>query len=287
MNITHIKNSIWFITGGSKGMGLVLARRLIQSGAKVALTSRSKASLVERLGNNSNLLPLAVDLTDEASVQAAVNETISRFGGLNVVVNNAGYGQFGAVEEVSDAEARANFDINVFGVLNVLRAALPQFRKQRAGHILNISSIGGITGGFACCGVYCATKFAVAGLSEALQADLAGLGVDVTCVYPGYFRTEFLAVGSSARPATQIADYETAHSLIANHLAGSIHGNQPGDPDKLAEVLMAVATKGNPPLHLVLGSDALGLAEQKFETFSQTLASHRTLSMSTDFTGKS
>lgn len=286
-NIKNIKNSIWFITGGSKGMGLNLAQHLLRAGAKVAVTSRSKASLVEKLGNDSKLLPLAADLADEASVQAAVNETISRFGGLDVVVNNAGYGQFGAVEEVSDAEARANFDINVFGVLNVLRATLPQLRKQRAGHVFNISSIAGITGGFPGFGVYCATKFAVAGLSEGLHADLVGLGINVTCVYPGYFRTDFLATGSPAQPATQIADYQSAHDVVAAHLAGSIHGNQPGDPDQLAEVLMAVATQDTPPLHLVLGSDALGLAEKKVATFSEALDSHRVLSISTDFTTKS
>jgi len=286
-NITHIKNSIWFITGGSKGIGLTLAKRLLESGAKVAVTSRSKASLVEKLGNTSSLLPLEADLADEASVQAAVDETISRYGGLDVVINNAGYGQFGAVEEVSDAEARANFDINVFGVLNVLRATLPQLRKQRAGHIINISSIAGITGGFPGFGVYCATKFALAGLSEGLHADLSGLGVNVTCVYPGYFRTDFLAEGSPAQPARPIADYQAAHDLVAAHVTGNIHGNQPGDPEKLAEVLMSVATKGNPPLHLVLGSDALGLAEKKVETFSQSLASLRPLTMSTDFATKS
>lgn len=286
-NIKHIKNSIWFITGGSKGMGLNLARRLLQSGAKVAVTSRSKSSLIEKLGSNGNLLPLAADLADEASVQAAANEAISYFGGLDIVVNNAGYGQFGAVEEVSDSQARANFEINVFGVLNVLRATLPQLRKQRAGHIFNISSIAGITGGFPGFGVYCATKFALAGLSEGLQADLAGLGVNVTCVYPGYFRTDFLAAGSPTQPATHIADYESAHNVVAAHVTGNIHGNQPGDPDKLAEVLMAVATKGNPPLHLVLGSDALGLAEKKVETLSQALEANRLLSVSTDFTTQS
>ena len=206
---------------------------------------------------------------------------------MDVVVNNAGYGQFGAVAEVSDAEARANFDINVFGVLNVLRATLPQLRKQRAGHIFNLSSIAGLTGGFPGFGVYCATKFAVAGLSEGLQADLAGLGVNVTCVYPGYFRTEFLAAGSPAQPATPIPDYEAAHNLVTTHLTGGIHGNQLGDPEKLAEVLMTVAKQDNPPLHLVLGSDALGLAEKKVETFSQALAANRALSLSTDFASKS
>lgn len=283
MNIQHLKNSIWFVTGGSKGMGLHLAKRLLQAGAKVAVTSRSQAAVIEKLGQNGNLLALATDLADEGSVQAAVRETIAHFGGLDVVVNNAGYGQFGAVEEVSDAEARANFDVNVFGVLNVLRATLPQLRRQRSGHIFNIASIAGITGGFPGFGVYCATKFAVAGLSEGLHADLAGLGVNVTCVYPGYFRTDFLAAGSPAQPATQIADYQSAHDLVAMHVTGAIHGNQPGDPDKLAEVLMTVATQANPPLHLVLGSDALGLAEKKADAFRQVLAANRAVSVSTDF----
>lgn len=280
-DITAIKNSIWFITGGSKGMGLRLAQRLAKAGAKVAVTSRSKTALVEKLGNG--ILPLQVDLADEASVRKAVEQTIAHFGGLDVVVNNAGYGQFGAVEEVSDGEARANFDVNVFGLLNVLRATLPHLRQRRAGHIFNIASIGGITGAFPGFGVYCATKFAVAGLSEGLHSDLAGLGVNVTCVYPGYFRTEFLASDSARRPASLIADYEAAHKLIDQHGAGGIHGNQPGDPDKLADTLMAVATMPMPPLHLVLGSDALGLAEKKAETFRQALDAHRAMSVSTDF----
>jgi Short-chain alcohol dehydrogenase of unknown specificity len=281
-HITEIKNSIWFITGASKGMGLRLAQRLLEAGAKVAVTSRSKSALVKKLGEK-NVLPLEVDVTDETNVRQAVKETIAQFGRIDVVVNNAGYGQFGAVEEVSDPEARANFDINVFGLLNVVRATLPHLRERRAGHILNIASIAGITGAFPGFGVYCATKFAVAGLSEGLHADLAGLGVNVTCVYPGYFRTEFLAAGSPAVPAAPIADYQAAHELVGQHVNGGIDGHQPGDPEKLASVLMNVATMATPPLHLVLGSDALGLAEQKTNAFRQALDEHRAISVSTDF----
>ena len=279
--ITEVKNSIWFITGGSKGLGLHLAKRLLAAGAKVAVTSRSTRGLAEKLGPNA--LPLAVNLTDESSVRAAVEQTIAHFGGIDVVVNNAGYGQFGAVEEVSDAEARANFDVNVFGLLNVVRATLPQLRQQRSGHLFNVASIGGLYGSFPGFGVYCATKFAVAGLSEGLHSDLAGLGVNVTCVYPGYFRTDFLAAGSPAGPAQEIADYQAAHEIVAQHLGGGIHGNQPGDPDRLADVLMATATQSNPPLHLVLGSDALGLAEQKVEQLRQALDENRATTVSTDF----
>jgi len=280
-HISEVKNSIWFITGGSKGMGLRLAQRLLNAGAKVAVTSRSKSALVEKLG--ANALALEVDLNNEASVREAVQQTIAHFGGLDVVVNNAGYGQFGAVEEVSDAEARANFDVNVFGLLNVVRATLPHMRQQRAGHVFNIASIAGITAAFPGFGVYCATKFAVAGISEGLHSDLAGLGVNVTCVYPGYFRTEFLAAGSPAVPQTTIADYKAAHDLVEQHVSGGINGNQPGDPDKLADALMQVATSSNPPLHLVLGSDALGLAEQRVGTLRQALDENRALSVSTDF----
>lgn len=280
-HISEVKNSIWFITGGSKGMGLRLAQRLLNAGAKVAVTSRSKSALVEKLG--ANALALEVDLNNEASVREAVQQTIAHFGGLDVVVNNAGYGQFGAVEEVSDAEARANFDVNVFGLLNVVRATLPHMRQQRAGHVFNIASIAGITAAFPGFGVYCATKFAVAGISEGLHSDLAGLGVNVTCVYPGYFRTEFLAAGSPAVPQTTIADYKAAHDLVEQHVSSGINGNQPGDPDKLADALMQVATSSNPPLHLVLGSDALGLAEQRVGTLRQALDENRALSVSTDF----
>lgn len=275
-----MKNQIWFVTGGSKGLGLHLAQRLVAAGAKVAVTSRSKASLVEKLGDS--VLPLEVDLMDEASVRQAVEQTIAHFGGLDVVVNNAGYGQFGAVEEVTDAEARANFDVNVFGVLNVLRAALPQLRKQRSGHVFNISSIAGLTGAFSGFGIYCATKFAVAGLTEGLHADLANLGVNVTAVYPGYFRTEFLAAGSPAAPSQPIADYQAARDSVQQHLNG-IHGTQLGDPDKLADSLIEVAALEQPPLHLVLGSDALGLAEKKVEEMRETLEANRARSISTDF----
>jgi NAD(P)-dependent dehydrogenase (short-subunit alcohol dehydrogenase family) len=275
-----MKNTTWFITGGSKGLGLHLAKRLVATGAQVAVTSRSKKSLVEKLGDT--VLPLEVDLLDESSVRAAVEETIARFGGLDVVVNNAGYGQMGAVEEVSDTEARANFDVNIFGLLNVLRATLPHLRAQRSGHVFNIGSIGGLTGNFTGFGIYCATKFAVTGLTEGLHADLTALGVKVTCVHPGYFRTEFLASGSAALPANQIADYEAAQGVMNAHLT-DINGTQPGDPDKLADALIMVSEMSDPPLHLVLGGDALGLAVSKAEELHAAFEAHRSLSVSTNF----
>lgn len=276
----NIDDQVWFITGASKGLGLALARRLVQRGARVAVTSRSSAALTRELGDA--VLALEVDLGDEASVRAAVQATVARFGRLDVVVNNAGYGQMGAVEEVSDAEARRNFDVNVFGVLNVLRATLPQLRSQRAGHVLNIASIGGFVGGFSGWGVYCASKFALAGLTESLREDLADLGVQVTLVYPGYFRTEFLSADSVGLPGARIADYAAARSSERAHRE-SIAGNQPGDPAKLAEVLIATALQPAAPLHLFLGSDALSMAESKLEAMHDEVKRLATTARSTDF----
>lgn len=260
-------------------MGLELAKTLVAGGAKVAVTSRSKRALVESLGDE--VLALEVDLTNEASVQAAVKATIERFGRIDVVVNNAGYGQLGTVEELSDAEARMNFDVNVFGSLNVLRAVLPGMREQRRGHVINIGSVGGFVGGFPGWGIYCATKFAIAGMSEALQAELQEHNVKVTAVYPGYFRTDFLSRGSLGLPARPIAAYTQAHAVREQHLK-EINGNQAGDPKKLAQALVDVAQQSDPPLHLFLGKDAYAMAEQKLATMRQALDTTRAISVSTD-----
>ncbi len=274
---------VWFVTGASKGLGLVIAKKLLASGYRVAATSRSLADLTAKLGAASeSFLPLELDLGSEPSARRATAATLAHFGRLDVIVNNAGYGQIGTIEEVSDEEARRNFDVNVFGVLNVLRAALPTLREQRSGHVFNISSVGGFSGGFSGFGIYCATKFAVAGLTESLQADLAPFGVHVTLVYPGYFRTEFLASGSIHRPANPIAAYELARGSEEKHVQ-EINGNQPGDPEKLADALLRAHQLDAPPLHLFLGSDAHARAEAKQVQLSKDLTTHRALSLSTDF----
>ncbi len=276
-------NNVWFVTGASKGIGLLLVQQLLARGYRVAATSRSVEELVKRVGAASErFLPLRMEIVDEGSVGKAVAATLAHFGALDVVVNNAGYGQFGAVEEVSDAEARRNYDVNVFGTLNVLRAALPHLREQRSGHIFNISSIGGLVGGFSGWGVYCSTKFAVAGLTESLRADLEPLGVKVTLVYPGYFRTEFLTSGSLSRPARRIAAYAGARESEAAHTA-QINGAQPGDPVKAANALIDVSERPDAPLHLLLGSDAVSMAEKKVAQVQQELGALRAISVATDF----
>ncbi|OJV14414.1 MAG: short-chain dehydrogenase/reductase [Dyadobacter sp. 50-39] len=274
---------VWFVTGASKGLGLALVQKLLANGFAVAATSRSIEELKTAVGSSSaNFLPLSMSLTDEQSVGKAVADTLAAFGRLDVVVNNAGYGLAGSLEELSDAESRGNFDVNVFGTLNVIRAVLPHLRAQGSGHILNISSIAGITGTFPGFGIYCATKFAVNGLSEALAAEVADFGVKVTIVEPGYFRTDFLAAGSFATPKNGIADYQNVRETEALHQQ-QINGQQPGDPEKAADAMIRIAGEQNPPLHLILGTDAFGMAHSKIASFTAELESWKSVSVSTDF----
>jgi NAD(P)-dependent dehydrogenase (short-subunit alcohol dehydrogenase family) len=273
----------WFVTGASKGLGLTLTKKLLAQGYRVAATSRSKPALVEQAGAPSeHFLPLAVDLEDEKSVHDALAATVQHFGTLDVVVNNAGYGQIGTLEELTDGEARKNFDVNVFGLLHVVRHAMPHLRARGAGHIFNIASIGGYDGRFAGWGIYCATKFAVAGLSEGLAEEVKRFGVHVTIVYPGYFRTSFLTGDSVRTPAHPIAAYAEARASEEAHQR-EINGNQPGDPEKAAEVLIRVGNEKVPPLHLFLGEDAFGRAHQKIESVQAQLAAWKEVSVSTAF----
>src|SRR5581483_252282 len=201
---------VWLVTGASKGLGLSLVKKLLKEGYKVAATSRTVGSLEKEVGIAANFLPLEVNVTDEQSVQNAISKTIETFGGIDVVVNNAGYIQFGTLEELSHREARQNFDTNVFGALHVIRSVMPHFRNKQSGHIINISSIAGLIGTFPGCGIYSATKFALVGLTESLSAEAKEFGVKATIVYPGYFRTNFLDKGSLHLPQHPIADYTSA-----------------------------------------------------------------------------
>ncbi|MBA4054186.1 MAG: short-chain dehydrogenase/reductase [Marivirga sp.] len=272
----------WFITGASKGLGLSLVKKLLAEGYFVAATSRSLVDLLKAVGTTSeNFLPLAVSLTDERSVAQAIDETIRHFGTIDVIVNNAGYGLAGALEELSDAEARANFDTNVFGSLNVIRAALPHLRKKKTGHIFNIASIGGFTGAFPGFGIYCATKFAVHGFSESLAAEVKPFGIKVTIVSPGYFRTSFLAASLHV-PQNEIADYKAVREVQSVH-QNNYNGNQAGDPDKASDAIIQVAEGKEELLHLFLGRDAYALADLKISTIQKDMVSVKALATSTDF----
>jgi NAD(P)-dependent dehydrogenase (short-subunit alcohol dehydrogenase family) len=273
---------VWFITGASKGFGLELVKQLLQQGHQVAATSRNVADLAAVVATKSaRFLPLAVDLATEASVAEAIAATVQQFGRLDVVVNNAGYGQLGSLEEVTDAEARDNFEVNVFGTLNVIRQAMPHLRQQQSGHIINFSSIAGILGSFPGWGVYCATKFAVEGLSEALAAEAAPFGVKVTVVAPGYFRTNFLKSGSLKLAAAKLPEYQVVRDNEAYHEHVNQANSQLGDPAKGAAGLIRLAAGPNPPVHLLLGEDAYGMAEAKIKHLQEDMAHWKDLSFAT------
>ncbi len=277
------KKKVWFVTGASKGLGLTLVKKLLANGYKVAATSRDANALRIEVGNNtSSFLSLQVDLVNEGSVAFAINETIKTFGNLDVVVNNAGYGQLGTLEELTDKEARQNFDINVFGTLNVIRASMPHFRYKKAGHIINISSIAGFLGAFPGWGIYNATKFAVAGLTEALSAETKSMGISTTIIYPGYFKTNFLLDGSLNLAKNPIADYKEARDLEVIHET-QIIGNQPGNPEKAAEAFISLAEMETAPLHFFMGTDSYSMAQNKIALLQNELAINESLSKSTDF----
>ncbi len=274
---------VWLVTGASKGIGLSLVKKLLAQGYRVAATSRKANDLEKAVGNNSEaFLPLAVDITSEQSVGIAIEQTVTRFGRIDIIVNNAGYGQLGALEELSDAEARTNFDVNVFGSLNVIRKAMPHLRKQGSGYIVNIASIAGYSASFPGWGIYCATKFAVVGFTESLAEEVKEFGIKVTVVLPGYFRTNFLDAGSLNTPAHPLAQYTAVRHLEDLHV-NSIKGNQPGNPEKAADVLIKMSEEGTPPLHLFLGEDAQDIAAKKATDMQSELAQWENLGKETAF----
>jgi NAD(P)-dependent dehydrogenase (short-subunit alcohol dehydrogenase family) len=272
---------VWFITGASRGFGALIAQRAIAKGDGVVATARNTKAIAERFGEHPNLLAVTLDVENEDQAVAAAKAAIDRFGKIDVLLNNAGFGLMGAVEEASAAEIEAVYRTNVFGLLTVSRAVLPYMRRARSGRILNISSIGGYRGaaGF---GVYSSTKFAVEGLSEAMHDELAPLGIHVTVVEPGYFRTDFLDASSLSVSPRQISDYEATAGKVRN-VAGGLNHNQPGDPSKLADVLVTFAEAPNPPVRLPLGSDTVAAIEAKHEADSRILSEWRSVSLSTDF----
>jgi NAD(P)-dependent dehydrogenase (short-subunit alcohol dehydrogenase family) len=271
----------WFITGASRGFGAKIAALLLAQGDNVVATARNPDDVTRRLGRHPSLLAVALDVTDEAQARSAAAAAMTRFGRIDVLLNNAGYGLLGAVEEATGEEVERLYRTNVFGLLHVTRAVLPYMRAQRSGRILNISSIGGYRGaaGF---GVYSSTKFAVEGLSEALHAELAPLGIHVTVVEPGYFRTDFLDSASLAVSPARIEDYNASAGRVRAVAVDLNHG-QPGDPDRLAQVLVDFADAPNPPVRLPLGSDTVAAIQAKHATDGAILAEWRDVSVSTDF----
>lgn len=274
--------TVWFVTGASKGLGLSLVKKLLSQGHSVAATSRNADELQKAVGVASGaFLPLSMQLLDEANVAKGIQQAVAKFGRVDVVVNNAGYGMIGALEELSDAEARANFDVNVFGSLNVIRQVLPYLRQQQSGHIFNIASIGGFSGAFPGFGIYCATKFAMSGFTEALAQEVAPFGIKATLVSPGYFRTNFLS-SSLSTPQHEMQEYGNVRQQQEIHQQ-DYNNNQPGDPEKAAEVMMKVAAQEEPVLQLFLGADAYAIAEAKIKAVQEDMEKVRAIATATAF----
>jgi NAD(P)-dependent dehydrogenase (short-subunit alcohol dehydrogenase family) len=275
---------IWFITGASKGFGFEITKAALDTGDKVVATVRNKSSaLYAALDQHANLFVVEMDVTRESDVKEAVRKAVAHFGKLDVVVNNAGYGIVGAIEEVSDAEARKQYDTNVFGVLNVLRATLPFLRKQRSGHIINISSLFAFDPliGWA---LYGSTKNAVEGISQGLAKELQPFGIWVTVIEPGLFRTGFTGKDSYVVAQNAIDDYENTRVGQMRKSTSAFHGTQPGDPSKLAAVVIKLGHTENPPLHLPIGTDSIN----SYNIFRGKLANDVNTwmkeSLSTDYT---
>ncbi|GAB2953852.1 oxidoreductase [Hymenobacter coalescens] len=271
----------WFITGVSTGFGAALAELLLAKGDKVAATFRQPEQadeFTQKAGDQGR--GFVCDVTDEAQVKQAVSGAIQALGHLDVVVNNAGYGSLGSIEEIDAAEVQRQFEVNVFGPLHVLRAVLPHLRERRSGHVLNITSIGGLKT-FPGVGVYNASKFALEAIGESLAQQVGPLGIKVTNIEPSGFRTDW--AGRSANVVTtSIEDYQPT---VGQNLAGiqGYSGRQPGDPQRAAQIMYDLVRQENPPLHLPLGKAAVKGAREKFAALVQELESVATLGDSADF----
>jgi NAD(P)-dependent dehydrogenase (short-subunit alcohol dehydrogenase family) len=277
------EKKVWFITGTSSGFGRELAEEVLAQGGRVIATARKTetiADLAEKYPDTARAVKL--DVTKPAEVRAAIEETVKDFGSLDVLVNNAGYGSMGAIEEFSDEQIRRQFETNFFGAVDIIRAALPVLRRQNSGHIINFSSVGGFVG-FPSAGLYCASKFALEAVSESLQGELAPLGIKVTIVEPGAFRTKFnggaLDIAENRLPELYPSTEQFAGWLREND------GKQPGDPRKLAQAVIKVVESENPPLRLPLGEDAITAVEAKLESVKKDITPWREAGMDTAFEG--
>lgn len=281
---TSNNSKVWIITGAARGFGMEISKAVLASRDTVVATVRSRPDeLKSQLGNHANLHVALLDITDEAQAHQVAAETVEKFGRIDVLVNNAGYGLLAAIEEASDEEVRRNYETNVFGLLKVTRAVLPHMRKQRSGHVINFSSVGGLRGS-AGWGLYGSTKFAVEGITEALAIELAPLGIHATAVEPGLFRTNFLDQSSLSRSRNIVPDYaETVGQM--REFATRASYKQPGDPAKLAAAIVRLAASPKPPVHLPLGSDALAAYRSKVASFDKEIVEWQNVIVGTDHDG--
>lgn len=274
---------VWFITGSSTGFGRALTEAVLKHGDRVVATARKPEQIRELVDQYPETAKaIRLDVTNPQEVREVVSSALDSFGRIDVLVNNAGYGAVGAIEEVSDDAIRRQFETNVFGALDIMRAVLPAMRKQHSGHILNISSVGGFVA-FGATGIYCSTKFALEGLSEALAKEVAPLGIKVTIIEPGAFRTDFNG-RSLAVPEQQIDDYASISGEFLNWLR-DMDGNQPGDPNKAAQAMIQAVESDNPPLRLALGADAVSAISEKLESVQEEINAWKQVAVNTAFEG--
>ena len=276
------KDAIWLITGCSKGLGRALAEQVLDAGYRVVATARRTADIADLVdAHGESVLAVELDVTNPAQIDAAVAATQDRFGGIDVLVNNAGYGYLSAIEEGRDADVRALFETNLFGPLNLIKAVLPSMRARRRGQIVNISSIGGLLT-YPGVGYYHMVKFGVEAMSETLAKEVASLGIHVTAVAPGAFRTNFRGPGSIKVSDTVIDDYaDTVGKARAGTRAG--HGTQPGDPVRGAAAIIRSVEAEQPPVHLLIGTDALDQLRARLDDLRRETDAWADVTRGTDF----
>jgi len=271
----------WFITGAGRGLGAEIAKAAMRAGDLVVAAGRNRAAVSDSLGPNSErLLSVELDVNNEAQAQAAVDAAVARFGTIDVLVNNAGYGQLGLFEESTVQDVQAQFGTNLFGVFSVTRAVLPVMRAARKGRIFNVSSLAGMRG-TAFGSLYCASKFALEGFSESLAQEIAPFGILVTIVEPGPFRTDFLSAESIRFGARAVGDYDERRAALRASFEQR-NGRQPGDPIKLAEAVVHLASEPEPPMRFVAGSIAFDSIQAKLVDMQSELEHWRPLSVGTD-----
>jgi NAD(P)-dependent dehydrogenase (short-subunit alcohol dehydrogenase family) len=272
---------VWFITGCSTGFGRELAKAVVARGFRAVVTARDTKQVADIVAaHEDHAVALRLDVTDPVQVAESVRRAEEHFGGIDVLVNNAGIGYFAAVEESDEADVRRMFEIDFFGLARMTHAVLPGMRKRRSGHIVNIASIAGLAA-YPSLGYYCAAKFAVEGLSEVLAQEVKPLGIKVTLVEPSAFRTEW--AGSSASEArTEIADYAATAGAVRRELR-ELSGKQPGDPVRAASAIIQAVEAPNPPLHLLLGKEALRLGREKLDALRRDFDAWQKLTVGADF----
>jgi NAD(P)-dependent dehydrogenase (short-subunit alcohol dehydrogenase family) len=272
----------WFITGATRGLGADIATAALKAGDRVVATGRQRAAVSDRLGpDHDRLRALELDVGDPAQAQAAVAAAVARFGAIDVLVNNAGYGHIGYFEESSSADIEAQYATNVFGLFNVTRAALPAMRAARRGHVFNLSSTAGIRG-IEAGSLYCSTKFAVEGFSESLAQELAPFGIHVTIIEPGPFRTDFLTPESLKFVAQELPDYAERRTAMRASFEQR-NGKQAGDPVRLAEAVVVLANDAAPPMRFAAGAMAVNAMDAKIASLKAELERWRALGVGTDF----